>query len=79
MTMPGRSFHRGVGPVPAEPLPAQPVPIVDFGVPAMFDIQTELHLRRTGRPPQGDDSGTIRAILIVANLAALALLAAVLI
>ena len=45
----------------------------------MFDIQTELHLRRTGRHPQGDDSDTMRAILIIANLSALALLAVVLI
>ncbi len=45
----------------------------------MFDIQTELHLRRTGRDPRDDDSGAVRAVLIVANLSALALLAAVLI
>lgn len=45
----------------------------------MFDMQTELHLRRTARDPQGDDSGAVCVILIVMNLSALALLAAVLI
>lgn len=74
MTMPGRSFHRH-----AEFFSAEPHPIVAVGVLAMSDIQTELHLRRTGRDPRGDDSGAVRAVLIVANLSALALLAAVLI
>ncbi|WP_347137786.1 hypothetical protein [Paracoccus sp. SSK6] len=72
--MPCRSFGRH-----ADPLPASPTPIVDFGVPYMFDIQTELHLRRAGREAAGHDtSRAARAILIAANLSALSLLAAAL-
>lgn len=69
--MPGRSFDRHPGPVPAGP-----VPIIDLGVPCMFDIQTELHLRRTERGFGGDEaSRATRAALIAANLSALFLLA----
>lgn len=73
--MPRRSFHRHV-----DPARADPAPIIDFGVPFMFDLQTELHLRRAGRDPLPgrDDSRAIRAILVVANLSALSLLAAAL-
>lgn len=71
--MPARSFQRH----------AEPAPLIDFGVPYMFDIQTELHLRRaerdaTGRDPGRDPGRATRAILIAANLSALSLLAATL-
>ncbi|WP_374299616.1 hypothetical protein [Paracoccus sp. (in: a-proteobacteria)] len=68
--MPGRSFARH----------ADPAPLIDLGVPYMFDVQTELHLRRTERGHAAcDDTGrATRAILIAANLSALSLLAAAL-
>lgn len=59
---------------------AEPCPIIDFGVPCMFDIQTELHLRRIGRDARTPDAGrnAARALLILANLSGLAVLAAAL-
>lgn len=46
----------------------------------MFDIQTELHLRRMGRDshPCQASGGRGRALLILANLSGLAVLAAAL-
>ncbi|MTE00216.1 hypothetical protein GIY56_07945 [Paracoccus sp. YIM 132242] len=72
MTMPARSVRRHADPDPA--------PIIDFGVPFMFDIQTELHLRRAGRDAAAahETGRAARAILIAANLSALSLLAATL-
>ncbi|MCZ0960048.1 hypothetical protein [Paracoccus benzoatiresistens] len=70
--MVSRSFQRHVDPDPS--------PVIDFGVPYMFDIQTELHLRRAEREAATchDASRATRAILIAANLSALSLLAATL-
>lgn len=69
--MPVRSLHRRTDP--------DPMPIIDFGVPHMFDLQTELHLRRDGRDGVGHaESRAAQAILIVANLSALSLLVVVL-
>ena len=41
----------------------------------MFDIQTELHLRRIGRNTAEAGSGVIRTLLVLAYLSALGLLA----
>ncbi len=67
--MPARSVPRHADPDPA--------PIIDFGVPYMFDIQTELHLRRAerGATATHDTGRAARAILIAANLSVLSLLA----
>ena len=71
MTMPARRVRRRADP--------DPDPVIDFGVPFMFDIRTELHLRRAGRDAAAHGTGrAARAILIAASLTALALLAAAL-
>ncbi|WP_295048377.1 hypothetical protein, partial [uncultured Paracoccus sp.] len=59
---------------------AEPCPIIDFGVPAMFDIQTELHLRRAGHEARTADNGHVPAIalMVLANLSILVMLAATL-
>lgn len=56
------------------------LPPVDVGVLGMFDIQTELHLRRIGQKPRSRNTGRrrVRALLILANLSGLAVLAAAL-
>ena len=72
MKMPGRSFHRRADP--------DPCPIIDFGVPYIFDIQTELHLRRAECDADAaqNTGTTICAIVIAADLAILSLLVAAL-
>lgn len=69
--MVSRSFQRHAGPDPS--------PIIDFGVPYMFDIQTELTLRRTGRDADASQNAgrTLCAIVIAADLVVLSLLIAV--
>jgi hypothetical protein len=72
MTMPGHSVQRRAAPDPS--------PIIDFGVPYMFDIQTELHLRRAECDADAaqNTGPTICAIVIAADLAILSLLIAAL-
>ena len=72
MKMPGRSFHRRAAP--------DPCPIIDFGVPYMFDIQTELHLRRAECDADAAQNAglTVCAIVIAADLVVLFLLVAAL-
>ena len=57
-----------------------PCPVVHFGVPFMFDIQTELHLRRIGQDACTPDTGRgmARALPVLATLSGLVLLAAAL-
>ena len=74
--MPSPGFGRGSG--RSADQRTEPCPIIDFGVPVMFDIQTELHLRRMGRDARPRDGGRGRALLILANLSGLAVLAAAL-
>lgn len=66
--MPARSFDRR----------AEPCPIIDFGVPFMFDIQTELHLRRIGQDSPAAVHGRIgaAAVLVIACVSGLTVLAA---
>ncbi|WEF24898.1 hypothetical protein [Paracoccus sp. S3-43] len=68
--MPARSFDRR----------AEPCPIIDFGVPFMFEIQTELHLRRLDQDAPAADHGRIgaAALLVLASLSGLTVLAAAL-
>lgn len=57
-----------------------PCPIIDFGLPAMIDIQTELHLRHGASDDRADKGAGLAtcAIVIAADLVVLSLLAAAL-
>ncbi|GHG12495.1 hypothetical protein GCM10017322_05100 [Paracoccus aerius] len=76
--MPAPGFGRGSG--RSADQRTEPCPIIDFGVPCMFDLQTEMHLRRAGRDDQacGARPGHGRMLLVLANVTGLALLAAAL-
>ena len=57
-----------------------PCPIIDFGLPFMTDIQTELHLRHGAAGDRADKGAGLAtcAIVIAADLVVLSLLAAAL-